>query len=507
KGHNDCSPTSPRLMSDSEKSEVERQLAHARAVVEHALDGIVTIDEGGKIETFNRAARRLFGYNVEEVVGRDLSILGIDTLPESGNVTGRTVVGRRHDGAPVSFETSVIDAEIDGRRLRTVFLREPSQALHEESMTANQKRFDAFMAHLPGVAFMKDLHGRYIYVSPNFARHFPPLPGHLTGLRDEDVWPPQTLPRLRASDRTVAETKGVVQTTETVMRDNGVNYWLATKFPILGADGEVETIGGVALDVTDCRRAFDTLRELQRIVPQRERLADVGAITAKILHDFANPLAGLSMQVQLILRRAARDGCQPLSAAIQPLTQVLSEVQRLDTMLQELKEFVRDQRLELRPLSLLSFLQDCVNRWRPTARSHHINLVLESTPELPTVHADGEKLRCVIDNLLRNAIEALDSQAGKITIRTSQPMKESVQISIEDDGPGVPDGLELFRLFETTKPYGTGLGLAIAKQIIQAHGGTIEHHPADPHGSVFLVDLQCGGPHTLPGDMVAPNGH
>jgi hypothetical protein len=71
---------------------------------------------------------------------------------------------------------------------------------------------------------------------------------------------------------------------------------------------------------------------------------------------------------------------------------------------------------------------------------------------------------------------------------------EQVRISITDTGPGVPDGLDVFALFETTKPQGTGLGLPICRQIVAAHGGGLDFAPIVPHGTVFHVDLPIAGP-------------
>jgi signal transduction histidine kinase len=78
-------------------------------------------------------------------------------------------------------------------------------------------------------------------------------------------------------------------------------------------------------------------------------------------------------------------------------------------------------------------------------------------------------------------------------MRLSIPVPGKIRISLEDTGPGIPETLQAFRLFETTKPHGTGLGLTIARQIVQAHGGSIEFASLQPHGTVFHIELPYQG--------------
>lgn len=385
--------------------------------------------------------------------------------------------------------------------------------LHPEPETAcktghleefSQEPFSAFMRHLPGVAYIKNLEGQYVFVSESFERHFGHPPEFYLGRADREVWPEDVVDELRANDRLVIETRTVVQTTDKVPQADGVHYWLTTKFPILDATGAVCLVGGVAVDVTEERRAVEHLRELQRVTPQRERLADVGAITAQILHDLANPLAGLSMQVQLLIRRASRDPSQPVGNLWPAARQILAEAQRIDALLREFKDFTREQRLELQLLDLKPFLAECVTQWRPLTRARDVALHAELEDRLPVVRADGDKLRRVLDNLVRNSLEAIDRGPGRILLRSHIPETERVRISVIDDGPGVPPSVDPFRLFETTKPYGTGLGLPIAQQIVRAHGGQIWFERLDPRGTAFHVDLLRGGPlfSTVPGSSL-----
>ena len=79
-------------------------------------------------------------------------------------------------------------------------------------------------------------------------------------------------------------------------------------------------------------------------------------------------------------------------------------------------------------------------------------------------------------------------------VRAAAPSPEKICITVEDSGSGVPEGVDVFKLFETTKPEGTGIGLAVARQIIVAHGGLIEHSPRSPRGTIFRVELPLDGP-------------
>lgn len=436
-------------------------------------------------------------------VGRPLTALGcadLEWLEQARQAKGAwqgVVPWRLPSGETHPWNVRARPLALGRERVLLLRFLEPRQEAARPPVRAEpscQERFSAFMRHLPGVAYMKDLEGRYVFVSESFERHFGHPPEFYLGRVDRDVWPADVVDELRASDRLVIETRNVVQTTDKVPQADGMHYWLTTKFPILDEAGAVRLVGGVAVDVTEERRAVEHLRELQRVTAQRERLADVGAITAQILHDLANPVAGLSMQVQLLIRRASRDPGQPVGNLWPAARQILAEAQRIDALLREFKDFTREQRLELQLLDLKPFLAECVAQWRPLARAREVTLHAELEDRLPVVRADGDKLRRVLDNLVRNSLEAIDRGPGQIFLHSRAPEAERVRISVIDDGPGVPPTVDPFRLFETTKPYGTGLGLPIAQQIVRAHGGQIWFERLEPRGTAFHVDLLRGGP-------------
>jgi signal transduction histidine kinase len=99
-----------------------------------------------------------------------------------------------------------------------------------------------------------------------------------------------------------------------------------------------------------------------------------------------------------------------------------------------------------------------------------------------------------VDNLVKNALEAIHQGPGIVRVSAESQKQEFVRIVIADNGSGIPEGLDVFALFETTKPNGTGLGLPICKQIVQAHGGGIEYARRLPLGTVFRIELPTNGP-------------
>ena len=483
--------------------------AITRAIVTAAVDGILTVDEEGTIQSFNPAAERIFGYAAREVLGQNVSLLMPPPHREqhAGFVAdylrtgvrhiigiGREVIGLHKDGTMFPMDLAVSEVVLDDRRLFAGIVRDISDRKRmETSLRDSELRFEQFMHHLPGVAFMKDVDGRYVYVNDVFQELFHRKPGDFIGKTDDQVWPPEVAAPIRSSDRQVIDTRTVLQTTELIPRDDGLHHWLVTKFPILDGNGRVTLVAGIAIDVTERRRAEADLRDLQKVAQQRERLADIGAITAQIVHDIGNPLAGVSMQAQLILRRAKRDPNQPVSTMMKAVESILGEVRRLDSLTKEFMEFSREQRLELKAVDLRRFLQQVVDLWQPVAAAREIALTFDARGDVPALTADEEKLHRVFNNLVKNAIEAIDHGPGRVGIHVTRPEPGAVRISVTDTGSGIPETVQVFRLFETTKPEGSGIGLAVARQIVLAHRGSIECTRLDPRGTVFNVDLPCAG--------------
>jgi two-component system sensor kinase FixL len=128
------------------------------------------------------------------------------------------------------------------------------------------------------------------------------------------------------------------------------------------------------------------------------------------------------------------------------------------------------------------------------ARVHNVRLQMELTPDLPQVLANRVEIQQVVLNLVRNAIEALESvppERRDLLLGTAAGADGTVEISVTDSGPGVDQKIvdRLFAPFVTTKPAGAGLGLAISRSIVEAHKGTLRYRPQGAGGACFMLRL------------------
>jgi PAS domain S-box-containing protein len=233
-------------------------------------------------------------------------------------------------------------------------------------------------------------------------------------------------------------------------------------------------------DDTEQKRIRDQLRE-------KEHLASIGTATAMLAHEIRNPLNGMSTTVQF-LERSLQNNFEPTKEmVISTLHDLKSEIARLQTLLAEFHVISQPQQMCCQAVEVAELLRNVMPLAVPEFYSGAFNIVEELDPKLPSVRGDRDKLKQVFLNITKNAFEAMPD-GGTLTVRTYSREK-TICIEIADTGTGVPDGLNVFDLFRSTKARGTGLGLAIARQIVLAHGGAIDYSSRVGAGTTFRVTL------------------
>lgn len=238
------------------------------------------------------------------------------------------------------------------------------------------------------------------------------------------------------------------------------------------------------------RDISETVRLRERLV-ERERLVAIGTTSAKFAHEVGNPLNSMLMNLQLIQRRIGKN-VPP--AQLAPLVErVESEVRRLAGLLNEFRSMSRRQPFELRRVDPGVLLRDFAEDHRAACESHGVRLEVAWEPELPAIQIDREKLTQVLLNLVKNAMEAMGEAGGVVGLRVRDDGVHVV-IEVTDNGPGIPEGIDVFEPFLTTKREGTGLGLPVARQIVAGHGGELTFHSTPGRGTTFSVRLPIDPP-------------
>jgi signal transduction histidine kinase len=247
------------------------------------------------------------------------------------------------------------------------------------------------------------------------------------------------------------------------------------------------------------RRAYRELNEAQARIIQSEKMAVVGTFASGLAHEVRNPLNSIALQLSIVERRVA-----PLPAGvageIKELVGVIrEEVKRLDNLVGDFLQFSRSNRVQYRPTALDAVVDEVARLLRPEARAAGVTLRRQRIgAAIPDLRVDPEKMKQVAINLVQNAIEAMP-EGGVVTVESGLVDGRALLV-VRDSGPGLPDGLDVFQLFVTTKARGTGLGLSIAQQIVLEHGGEIAAASEAGKGATFTVSLPVERPDEAAGD-------
>jgi signal transduction histidine kinase len=216
--------------------------------------------------------------------------------------------------------------------------------------------------------------------------------------------------------------------------------------------------------------ALEQMRQVERL--RRQHLTALGTLAAGLAHEIRNPLNAAHLQLTLAQKRLRRVEGADVEGALGATNLVASEMARLAGLVDEFLQFARPQPLRRerrgwRPvaLSVLELISE-------QALQAGIEILFEPAPDV-VADFDGERMRQVLLNLLRNAMEAA-GPGGHVRLRIVEEAG-AVVVEVIDDGPGLADpSAPIFEPFFTTKPQGTGLGLSIVQRIVSDHGGRVD---------------------------------
>jgi signal transduction histidine kinase len=236
---------------------------------------------------------------------------------------------------------------------------------------------------------------------------------------------------------------------------------------------------------------YEAARRSNEQLVQAEKLSALGRLVARVAHELNNPLTTARLIAESL-------DIEPLPCpAIEQVRALSRELEHAAAVVRDLLLFVHQGGIEPREVAIEELIRAVVADLGRRLDASGIHVELDLAPSLPTIQGDPQALRRVLLNLVENAAQALESIQGerRITIRASAEAGDGpwVVVEVEDTGPGIAPAMldRIFEPFVTTKPMGegTGLGLSIIKEIITAHGGTVEGGNVPMGGARFRFRL------------------
>lgn len=275
----------------------------------------------------------------------------------------------------------------------------------------------------------------------------------------------------------------------------GVEDW-RKEIVIQGPAGRrILMCGGASLADTEHQGGGNVLvfEDITALV-QAQRDAAWGEVARRLAHEIKNPLTPIRLSAERLRHKYLR-GMEPGDAEIldRSTHTIVQQVQVMEEMVKAFSEYARTPQLRPQPIDLHGFVDEVLDLYR--GGSNQVRFVTAFDPRLPQVQADPGRMRQLLHNLIKNAIEAAPAgQDCVISIHATLLETEggrTVEMRVQDNGPGLPVEM-LGRFFEpyvTTKHKGNGLGLAIVKKIVEEHGGSVSAENAPEGGAAIVIRL------------------
>ncbi|ROR01782.1 sensor histidine kinase [Desulfosoma caldarium] len=231
---------------------------------------------------------------------------------------------------------------------------------------------------------------------------------------------------------------------------------------------------------------LDDLSELQRA----QRAAAWREVARRIAHEIKNPLTPIRLSAQRLQRRCDK-GMAVADTVVRECTEtIIQQVDHMKRLVNEFSQFARMPEARPQPCNLKLLAQEAVTLYRHTYTNIRFHVTFNE--DFPDLLLDPDQFRQVLNNLLENAVQALNGQEGEVEIRLDyDPILKIARLECADTGPGlsVEAKARAFEPYYSTREKGTGLGLAIVAKIVADHHGFVRLRDNEPRGTVFVIEL------------------
>ena len=469
----------------------------ASLLIEQNPDGVLGFDREFRYTIWNPMMERISGMQAADVLGQ----VAVDLFPflrEIGEdrryaavLAGETAVSRDQEyRVPATGQVGFFDAHYmplrDGQGtiiggiglVRDVTTRRQAEARARES----RELFESYMAHIPGVAFVKDAEGRHVFANRLFEQTHGLSPRAWEGKYDHDIFPADTAERFRRHDIDVLNGATTVRMVDEHGARHEPEHWMWIKFPLKDASGR-RLVAGLAFNITEQHQAQQALRaseeryrQLASELDQANQRKD--EFLATLGHELRNPLAPLLTAAELLRIQPAADKLTRRATEV-----ITRQAQQMRRLIDDLLDVARITRgivsLQMQRIDLRDVVQEAVRSAQPWLDAGEHQVVVSLAPSPVLVDADRVRIEQIITNLLSNAAKFTPS-GGRIDVALDREGDHAC-IRVIDTGKGIPPDMlpRVFDLFTQVNPSidraqgGLGLGLTLVKRLTELHGGSV----------------------------------
>jgi len=214
-------------------------------------------------------------------------------------------------------------------------------------------------------------------------------------------------------------------------------------------------------------------------------------VARRLAHEIKNPLTPIQLSAERLKFKLHNKLDSTDQDLLNRMTQtIIDQVSTMQKLVQAFSDYANTPEIELHPTQINKLIENITEMYRDPDANWKVYAQLDET--CPQVMADNSRLRQLLHNLIKNAIEACEERTDtKITVTTSCD-QDNLTLSVCDNGPGIPEEAQnwIFEPYATDKPKGTGLGLAVVRKIVEEHNAQISLTSSPENGTCFIINLQ-----------------
>lgn len=438
------------------------------------------------LEFINKSEQEILGKNYLEILKNTFTDLDLKETEKNINIaieTRKPLTTVRLIKKPVEshWEIARIPIFDDNQLVQSLLIkwhRITEKVMLMRQIEQQEIRFKSFINTAQDWISIKDKEGKYVIVNPVTASAFGLKTEDFIGKKPEELLPEKVAAIVKKHDEEVIRLRQHKQYDEKIIIKGQERHFKMTRFPLIDQNNEIIGTCTIGRDITN-----EVLLQEQLI--QNEKLAALGKLAAGVAHEINNPLTGILAYAEDLL-----DSVPESDFLKNDIRVIIRETLRCRDIVRNLLDFARQDKPAFQIVDPNQIINQSLSLITRLPQFRDIKIKTSLYDRIPRIESDPIQLQQVLLNLLINSADAIRHKGNIVVSTDFFKNKNMCCISVEDDGPGIPENLidKIFEPFFSTKNT-NGLGLAVSWGIIERHRGTIEVDTADSGGAIFRILL------------------